>query len=371
MRRWQPWDARVGSARLCSCCTVLTAGGTAPPAAGHRTGDRSVDGAAGRVGKLRSASSATPPRTSPPRSAPPCGVPIDDANPAGPQAQLAVIKIPASGERIGALFVNPGGPGASAVDAVAGMGYALAGSPINEHFDLVGFDPRGVGYSTPGGCGAAPTPNSTRGGATRWSTTAPPAWPPSSRSTATTPPNAPTRWAPRSWPASEPHSAAKDMDTVRQVLGDDKINYLGFSYGTELGTAYVEQLPGPGARDGARRRHRPRRGHRRLDHPADGRASRWRSTTTPPTARSRPAARWAPIPAQWVNRFHQLVDPLVAKPGPTSDPRGLSYQDAITGTFNALYTPQYWKFLTSGLLGLQRADRRRRPAAARRRVRGP
>ena len=61
-------------------------------------------------------------------------------------------------------------------------------------------------------------------------------------------------------------------------------------------------------------------------------------------------------PAQWVNRFHQLVDPLVARPGPTSDPRGLSYQDAITGTFNALYTPQYWKFLTSGLLGLQRQN---------------
>ena len=48
------------------------------------------------------------------------------------------------------------------------------------------------------------------------------------------------------------------------------------------------------------------------------------------------------------------MDPLVDSPGPTSDPRGLSYSDAITGTVNALYTPQYWKYLTSGLLGLAR-----------------
>ena len=56
-------------------------------------------------------------------------------------------------------------------------------------------------------------------------------------------------------------------------------------------------------------------------------------------------------PSQAVNRYHQLVDPLVARPGPTEDPRGLSYQDAVTGTINALYSPQYWKFLTSGCSG--------------------
>ena len=59
-------------------------------------------------------------------------------------------------------------------------------------------------------------------------------------------------------------------------------------------------------------------------------------------------------PAQWVSRYHQLIDPLVTKPAPTSDPRGLGYADATTGTINALYTPQFWKFLTSGLLGLRR-----------------
>jgi hypothetical protein len=59
-------------------------------------------------------------------------------------------------------------------------------------------------------------------------------------------------------------------------------------------------------------------------------------------------------PAQFVNRYHQLVDPLVAHPAPTSDPRGLGYQDANTGTVSALYSARYWTYLTSGLLGLQR-----------------
>jgi hypothetical protein len=59
-------------------------------------------------------------------------------------------------------------------------------------------------------------------------------------------------------------------------------------------------------------------------------------------------------PAQFVARYHQLINPLAVAPARTSDPRGLSYQDAITGTANALYTQRYWKYLTSGLLGLQR-----------------
>ena len=62
---------------------------------------------------------------------------------------MAVIRIPATGDRIGVLMVNPGGPGASAVDTVASMGASLADTDIMRRFDLVGFDPRGVGHSTP------------------------------------------------------------------------------------------------------------------------------------------------------------------------------------------------------------------------------
>ena len=76
-------------------------------------------------------------------------VPVDYANPGGAQAKLAVIKVPATGRRMGSLLVNPGGPGASAMDMVAGLASDLENSDVARHFDLVGFDPRGVGHSTP------------------------------------------------------------------------------------------------------------------------------------------------------------------------------------------------------------------------------
>jgi pimeloyl-ACP methyl ester carboxylesterase len=148
-------------------------------------------------------------------------------------------------------------------------------------------------------------------------------------------------------------SAAKDMDAVRAALGEDQINYLGYSYGTELGTAYVEKF-------GNRVRTMVLDGAIDPDqNPLDSLVEQMAgfqlafNDYAADCAKS-PACPLGTDPAQFVNRYHQLVNPLVTKPGPTSDPRGLSYSDAITGTINALYTPQYWKYLTSGLLGLQR-----------------
>jgi pimeloyl-ACP methyl ester carboxylesterase len=279
-------------------------------------------------------------------------VPIDYDNPGAGQAQLAVIRIPATGPRIGALLVNPGGPGASAVDMVAAMGADLAGSEISRRFDLVGFDPRGVGHSTPAlrcqtdaefdayrrepmvdysPAGVAHIEQVYRQLAQRCV----------DRNGPTFLENAGTA------------SVARDMDLVRQALGDDQINYLGFSYGTELGTAYVERF-GDHVRamvlDGA------------IDPsvgPIEENINQQAGFQTAFNDYAADCARSSDCPlgtdpAQWGNRFHQLVDPLVSGPAHTSDPRGLSYADATTGTVNALYTPQLWKFLTSGLLGLQR-----------------
>jgi pimeloyl-ACP methyl ester carboxylesterase len=279
-------------------------------------------------------------------------VPIDYDNPGAGQAQLAVIRIPATGPRIGALLINPGGPGASAVDAVAAMGVDLAGTEISRRFDLVGFDPRGVGHSTPAlrcqtdaefdayrrdpmvdysPAGVAHIEEVYRQLAQRCL----------NRNGSAFLENVGTA------------SVARDMDVVRQALGDDQINYLGFSYGTQLGTAYVERF---------------------ADHvramvldgdidpsvgPIEENLKQQAGFQTAFNDYATDCARSSDCPlgtdpAQWVNSFHQLVDPLVSKPAKTSDPRGLSYADATTGTINALYTPQFWKYLTSGLLGLRR-----------------
>src|SRR4051794_32986288 len=72
-------------------------------------------------------------------------VPLDYNQPDGRTAQIGVLRHRASGDRIGSLVVNPGGPGASGMSLGATMSGRLAQSPLGQRFDVVGFDPRGVG----------------------------------------------------------------------------------------------------------------------------------------------------------------------------------------------------------------------------------
>jgi pimeloyl-ACP methyl ester carboxylesterase len=284
-----------------------------------------------------------------------CGmvsVPVDYAKPDGAQAQLAVIRVPATGDRSGALMINPGGPGASAVDTVAGMAVSLAGTDVTRHFDLVGFDPRGVGHSTPQvRCRSdAEFDAFRREPLTDYSPAGVAHIEQLYRQLAQ---DCVARSGLEFLANVGTASTARDMDVVRAALGESQINYLGYSYGTELGAKYAEQF-GDRVRamvlDGA------------VDPGSDPVAENIRQLAAFQTAFDDYAANCAqsvdcPLgqdPTQFTARYHELVDPLVVQPGPTSDPRGLSFQDAITGTVNALYTKRYWKFLTSGLLGLQR-----------------
>jgi pimeloyl-ACP methyl ester carboxylesterase len=284
-----------------------------------------------------------------------CGtvsVPVDYAKPQGAQAQLAVIRIPASGDRIGVLVVNPGGPGASAVDTVASMGASLAGTDIVRRFDMVGIDPRGVGHSTPelrcrtdaefDAFRREPMVDYSPAGVAQIEGL----YGQFAQGCA-------DRMGAEFLANVGTASSAHDMDVVRAALGENQINYLGFSYGTQLGAAYAERY-GDRIRamvlDGA------------VDPSQDPVAATINQMAGFQTAFNDYAADCAqsagcPLgtdPAKFVDRFHQLVDPLVKTPGGTSDPRGLSYQDAMTGTINALYTRRYWQYLTSGLLGLAR-----------------
>ena len=274
-------------------------------------------------------------------------VPVDYSKPDGEAAHLAVIKVPATGNRLGVLMINPGGPGQSAVDVVAGMAAAFGDNEITEHFDLVGFDPRGVGYSTPQvRCRTDAEFDAFR----------------REPLVDYSPPGVAhiedlyRQYAQECLDKVGAEflanvgtvNVARDMDTIRQALGESQINYLGFSYGTQLGTAYAQAFPQniramvlDGAvdpqLDAVEKNVRQMAGFQRA---FDDFAGECAGQADCPLGAD---------PAKAVDRYHELVDPLVAKPGPTIDPRGLSYQDAITGTANALYTPRFWEFLFNGL----------------------
>lgn len=165
-------------------------------------------------------------------------VPLGDS---GRTLPLALTRRVATGpgERIGSLLVNPGGPGASAVDYLQ-LAYEVFPEPLRQRFDLVAFDPRGVGRSDPVRCGSTedldayfgldPTPDDPAELA---------ALVDGSRAFAQGCEN-------RSGdllPYVSTVAAAEDMDRVRAALGDEKLTYLGYSYGTSIGAAYLQTFP--------------------------------------------------------------------------------------------------------------------------------
>jgi pimeloyl-ACP methyl ester carboxylesterase len=168
-------------------------------------------------------------------------VPVDHAKPRGRQLELALVRLPAAdpSRRLGSLVVNPGGPGVSGVDWVRRNHRALSPA-LRERFDLVGFDPRGVGRSSPVVCRTAsersrealrdPMPQSA---AARAALVA------DARSFA--------RGCARRSGALLPHltteATARDLDRLRSALGDRRLTYLGLSYGTVLGTTYANLFP--------------------------------------------------------------------------------------------------------------------------------
>ena len=168
-------------------------------------------------------------------------VPIDYADPSGGDITIKVLRVPArsQGKRLGSLVVNPGGPGASGVD-YATAADTIVGPSVRSSFDVVGFDPRGVGRSAPIDClddkaldaflGTDPTPDD----------------PAEERGL--------LKAAETMAAGCQSHNrdliahvgtadAAKDMDVLRAALGDAHLNYLGKSYGTFLGATYADLFP--------------------------------------------------------------------------------------------------------------------------------
>lgn len=180
--------------------------------------------------------------------------PLDWENPSsGETIELYVVRHQAEGTAIGSLLTNPGGPGSSGADFIYGsLDYAV-GEDLIENYDVIGFDPRGVGESTAVSCFDAAEmdaylydiPSAERG-TEEW--------------------EAELLDAHQAFAdACEANSggilpyittvnSARDMDLIRAVLGDEQLNYLGYSYGTFLGATYADLYPDKAGRlvlDGA------------------------------------------------------------------------------------------------------------------------
>jgi pimeloyl-ACP methyl ester carboxylesterase len=173
-----------------------------------------------------------------------CGrlrVPLNYRDPAQKAIELFLIRVRLAGQqqRIGSLVVNPGGPGGSGVDAAVGLALTLP-TDLLRRFDLVGFDPRGVGLSSPVDCIPADLKD-------RAIALDPDARTEQQYQAQVQVAREVSQGCLKKYGEELRHynteETARDMDLVRQAVGDQKLTYLGYSYGTRLGSVYAQLFP--------------------------------------------------------------------------------------------------------------------------------
>jgi pimeloyl-ACP methyl ester carboxylesterase len=272
--------------------------------------------------------------------------PRDWDDPEGDTIELALIRAKATGpgRRIGSLLFNFGGPGGSGVTALPAFGNDYA--KLRTRYDLVSFDPRGVGRSAPVRCQndrqldayfqQDATPDDT-----------------AERSELVENVEDFNEACEKNSGKMLPHvlttDAARDLDLMRQVLGDRKLRYFGISYGTELGGVYAHLFPrnvGRAVFDAVvDPTQTPDQGslaqaggfQRALDNFAEDCVSK---------------AEECPIgnSAQDVkDRIARLLKDLDGRPVPGIFPRRLTQTVATSGIAQALYSQEFWDYLTEGL----------------------
>ncbi|MFF7971516.1 alpha/beta fold hydrolase [Streptomyces sp. NPDC007905] len=166
-------------------------------------------------------------------------VPLDHAHPSGRQITLALSRVPHTAKTSqGPLLVNPGGPGGSGLTLAGYVASALPRS-VAAQYDVIGFDPRGVGRSTPA-LDCSPR---------HFTSVRPDTVPATSALEQTNLKRAQSfaaacgRTHADVLPYITTVNAVRDMDAIRQALGAQKINYFGYSYGTYLGAVYAKLFP--------------------------------------------------------------------------------------------------------------------------------
>ncbi|MFJ5262491.1 alpha/beta hydrolase [Streptomyces sp. NPDC088387] len=175
-------------------------------------------------------------------------VPLDHRHPDGRVIELTISRLASEHpeRRRGVLLTNPGGPGGAGLDFPAVLAGAGLPQEVLDTYDVIGFDPRGVGHSTPVTCDLTPEQQA-RGNFPPYAHT--PAdvarAAGAARTVAEQCATSGTSWM---LPHTTTANTARDMDRIRSALGEPRISFLGASYGTYLGAVYSTLFPGRGDR---------------------------------------------------------------------------------------------------------------------------
>jgi len=279
-------------------------------------------------------------------------VPVDYADPDGPTLEIAVLRSPAAGDARGSLVVNPGGPGSSGVEYARATS-AIVTDAVRESLDIVGFDPRGVGQSAAVDCADDAefdalieidgTPDEPA------EVTA------LERASALLNCTAPVEGLLDHMSTAD---AARDLDVLRTALGQERLDYLGVSYGTHLGATYAALFP-------------ERVGRFVLDGPlpadldaealtlgqAQGFEDSLRRFVESCAAEGDCPLGDDPDPTIGLERLRAILDELDASPAPTSDPdRPLTEAAATYAILMSLYRVGDRPLLKDALASLASGD---------------
>lgn len=272
-------------------------------------------------------------------------VPLDYEEPEGELASVAVMRVPASGESMGSLVYNPGGPGGSGVVGAALAFAGMAESEITERFDLVGFDPRGVGATLPAvdcytdeEADAGVVPLGSQGTTVAF--------------TEDDTREIMERCAEGSGGVEVlrhlgTRDTARDMDVLRASLGEERLSYFGQSYGTRLGSVYAEQFPDrvrAMVLDGAMS---PLEGSfdRRVNAYAGFQGAFDEMAAFCATEADCPLGT---DPEQATEEFQEIVRPLRDNPVPAQGAE-LDFDSAVGGVIAGLYTTESWPRIIEGI----------------------
>lgn len=273
-------------------------------------------------------------------------VPLKWDDPEGATLSLLLTRVPATGDdKKGSLLLNPGGPGGSGAEHVAAYGAMTISSTVRKQYDLIGFDPRGVKDSDGVQClDDAETDE-------MLSTDLPDTEEGKKKA---------KEWADKLAKACkaksgdriqyvDTYSAARDMDVIRAAVESEKLDYLGFSYGTYLGATYAEMYP-------------ERTGHLILDGAMDpalttneivaGQAAGFEQAIKDFVTWCQNERGTCPLTGSIDEGIQQLRDFMTnagKDPIPTASGRKLNETLASTAILTALYSNETWEYVALGI----------------------